>query len=83
MASKITQLAGDHVLAYEAGLQTDASGDKTWSSGLKAVKVAGYIFKTKGTSAAEPTVSYSSGNVSYAFGGSSASTFDAFAIGTV
>lgn len=83
MAATITQLAGDHVLAYEAGLETDASGNKTWNSGLKTVKVAGYIFKTKGTSAADPTVSYSGGDVSYAFGGSSASTFDAFAVGTV
>ncbi len=83
MAATITQLAGDHVLAYESGLQTDASGDKTWDSGLKAVKFAGYIFKTKGTGASEPTVSYTGGNVAYAFGGSSASTYDAFAIGTV
>jgi hypothetical protein len=83
MAATITQLAGDHVLAYEAGVQTDSSGDKTWNSGLNAVKVAGYIFKTKGTGASEPTVSYSGSSVSYAFGGSSASTFDAFAIGTV
>lgn len=83
MAATITQLAGDHVLAYEAGLQTDASGAKAWSSGLTTVKAAGYIFKTKGTGAAEPTVSYSGGSVTYSFGGSSASTFDAFAIGTV
>ena len=83
MAVKITQLAGDHVLAYET-LNTNATGTKAWVTGLTTVKaVPRPGITTWGTDAGEPLITFSGGTVTFTMGGSTTSTFSAVAIGTV